>query len=247
MRLPQELKDQIHEYVMEEAVEEIVLAERRNGAVSEFDHETIKILGPWFKSEMTVTGSISLVNLSRSFWAYTEAVGLLDDQDAFNKATATQALFVSRYTTFRISCGDSAEIDVAWDMFVELKALLGSPSVQHSFRLSVTRWDDDRTATLKAVACFYAKAVEQWTATGRRRGTMLLSQIDLHHFYDPPSNLPLGTLITVERAKMPSVRKLRSLLSRMDNVPADLVSDPAFVVKLWRLIHPRFRKYGNDL
>jgi hypothetical protein len=71
MRLPQELKDQIHEYVMEEAVEEIVLAERRNGAVSEFDHETIEILGPWFKFEMTVTGSISLVNLSRSFWAYT--------------------------------------------------------------------------------------------------------------------------------------------------------------------------------
>jgi hypothetical protein len=196
---------------------------------------------------LTVTGSISLVNLSRSFWAYTEAFRLLDDQDAFNKATATQALFVSRYTAFRISCWDSAEIGVAWDRFVELKALLGSPSVQHSFRLSVTRWDDDRTATLKAVACFYAKAVEQWTATGRRRGTMLLSQISLHPFYDPPSNLPLATLITVEVAKMPSVRKLRSLLSRMDNVPADLVSDPAFVVKLWRMIHPRFRKYGNDL
>jgi hypothetical protein len=235
-------------------------------------------------------GSQIIVNVSESFWAYTDALKPLDDRDTFQKAvfqkasafqadflrkrastggfkpldgqdafqiaTARKELFFLQHTTFTTICHTREDIAVASDRYLELETLLESPPFQNSFCLQISDHDRYQAATWIAVASFYAKAVEQWIATGRRRGTMLLSHIDLPRYrHDPALNsrraysfrpLPIRWEDWDEIGR-PGMVTLLWALSRKDNISADLVSDPVFVVKLWRRTQPSYRKYGNDL
>lgn len=168
-KLPQELKDEIHEYVLLDNVD-------KNGEV--------EIMGYHEKPSGGGTGQSG--RIKASLWAFTKAFETLDDQQDFKAATTILAKFLRRPSKFKASCDslDSRNASMVWIHYAALETLLGpSPPYQSSFCLTVKTWGgSERDATFDAVAQFVWKELRQWHRLGRR-GKMLLNRFEL----PPPS------------------------------------------------------------
>jgi hypothetical protein len=247
MQLSQELKDQIHEGVMRDSVTELLTSRDYSHlewmlSISKEVFEALDALcekytglGMPIYSQMYV---VTIVDVSERFWASTNVFRPLDDPAAFDEVSAS----FLRHHHFKSICGTSEEIGAAWDRYVELNRLLDSldtPGLLHrrgSFHLEVAKYDQDRTATLNAVISFYVKATKHWNATGRRRGRMLLGHIDLPRYLDSPTQASHDEDTHSDEVKIPSLRKLRSLMSRMEDIPTSLLRDTGFALKLWCML-----------
>lgn len=205
--LPQELQNGVHECMMEDSVD-------GRGVVDIMDS---------------------------SLWNYTAALKSLHDQDSFRAALDCQTLFLKRHNKFRAICSTAREIDVASDKYLKLTALLARPRSQDSFVFLVKSMDEDDTAMMDALVCFYIKAATQWTGAERHFGAMLLQSIDLFKVRFQYRAWPPWTMIVSDSynrsdpLKCLHMERLQSLFDT-HNVAADLVADPDFVTRFWRMI-----------
>lgn len=168
-KLPQELKDEIYEYVLLDNVD-------KNGEV--------EIMG--YHEKPSGRGTGRMPRIKASIWAFTKAFETLENRQDFTAATTLLANFLRRHTKFKASCDslDSRNASMVWTHYAALKALLGpSPPYQNSFCLVVKTWGgSERDTTCDAVAQFLWKELRQWLRSGRS-GKMLLSRFEL-----PPSS-----------------------------------------------------------
>ena len=193
-RLPQELKDEIHEWVLMDKVR---------------DDGTVEIMGTEEEPSGQGTG-----RSEASLWAFTETFEPLKNQDEFVAASRTMAAFLRRHTSFKATCAylDLSVAEKAWSRYIALKALL-SPSrpFHYSFHLIVKTCDlSDSENMVKAAAWFFWEAMRQWRLTQKSPGTMLLRAFEL----------PVGN-ITTDRLYPESAEadKLQALLNEMRSIP----------------------------
>ena len=163
-RLPQELKDEIQEWVLLDTVGE-------DGAVEIMNtEEEPSGFGIW--------------RTKVSLWAFTKAFKPLRNQAEFVAASATLKNFLRRHTKFKATCAhlDSSEAKKAWSRYTELELLLSPSSpFRNSFSLVVKGWRRSQSdARLESAVWFFWEAMKQWhRQTGKRPGMMLLRRIEL--------------------------------------------------------------------
>ena len=156
-KLPQELKDQIHEHFLMDIL----------GNVGEDD--VVEIMGTAEEPSGYGTGQSEV-----STWAFTNAFDPVYHKKDFERASKTVAGFLGRYTKFKATCTylDLWDIGTVWNKYAALAALPPpSPLLQRSFCLTVQTCSFDRDTTLEAVALFFEKALQP--------GTMLLRRLEL--------------------------------------------------------------------
>lgn len=158
-KLLQELKDQIHEYVLSDKVGD-------DGEV-----------------EIMAYDEHGIVRTGGSLYAFTLVFKAPEYRQEFEAAATAVQKFVRGHRKFKAICYsfESRNVSMVWILYTFLKSLLGpSPPFQISFCLTVKTWgQSDRDTTLDAVAHFFWKELKLWHRSGMHRGTMLLRRWEL--------------------------------------------------------------------
>ena len=158
-KLPQELKDQIHEYVLLDKV----------GADGEV--------------EIMAYNEHGIVRTEGSLYAFTLVFKAPEYRQEFEAAATAVQKFVRGHRKFKATCYsfESRNVSMVWIQYALLKSLLGpSPPFQNSFCLTVKTWgQSDRDTTLDVVAQFFLKELRLWHRSEMPRGTMLLRRWEL--------------------------------------------------------------------
>lgn len=210
-RLPQELKDEIHECLLMDNVGddgemEIVAYDGQPA-----DHDIVRTEG--------------------SLYAFTLAFKAPKYRQEFEAAATVVQKFVRRHRKFKATCYsfESQDVSMVWNQYATLKSLLGpSPPFQNSFCLTVKTWgQSDCDTTLEAVAQFFWKELRLWHRSGMRRGTMLLRRCELPGSRDVKACLDQNAS--------------HCLLGRMQNASVippnrDGEDNAAVSQKLWRIV-----------
>jgi hypothetical protein len=245
LELAQELKDQIHEDVMRDSVAELLIfQESRHGPTRKISKAVLEYLIDrcYVYTGLCLTlpamRVVTVLDVSECFWAYTDVFRPLDDPVAFDEISAN----FLRHHHFESICSTAEEIGTAWDQYVELNRLLDSLDTPELllprgfFHLEVAKYDQDQTTTLNAVVSFYVKATKHWNAAGRPRGRTFLTRIHLPRYLNSHNQASHDEDTHSTEVKIPSLRKLWSLMSRMEDVPANLLRNLSFALKLWRMM-----------
>jgi hypothetical protein len=191
-RLPRELKDEIHRWVLLDTVSE-------DGAVEIMDTE----------EQPSGRGSSPT---RVSLWAFTKAFEPLQDPAEFVAAFATLKKFLRRHTEFKATCTylDSSEAHAVWSRYIALEGLLSpSPPFRDSFYLAIKGCRQGQSNfMLESAVWLFWEAMKQWhQQTGKRPGMMPLRRIEL-----PRTDATVASLD-------PRNVKLQVVLGKMQNIP----------------------------
>lgn len=158
-KLPQELKDEIHEWFLLDNVGD-------DGEV-----------------EIMAYDEHGIGRIEGSLYAFAYAFEAPEYQQEFEAAATVVGKFVRHHRKFKATCYsfDSRDVSMMRRHYATLTALLGpSPPFQNSFCLTVKTWGQfDRDTTLDAVAQFFWEQLDLWHRSGTCRGAMLLRRWEL--------------------------------------------------------------------